>query len=414
MKKITTKTFLAVLYGMGLSLTQLQAQTVAPGDLILFFQKPGNNNTAYVNLGKAATLFRGAESGPSAAQQRVDFININATLNTAFGTEWASDPDLFAGLAGVFSNIVDPTVVDGDQYRTLYVSRARNSVGTIGSSGSAQWDLISQGNLTLASTNMLGLTNNFAVRLPGVSQGVVPVVDSVIDDQNPTSIAGVQGTAFGQFAGGVQQRGTASTIGTFGPAGVVEFALDLQRLVPNSDVIEGKVAGPTRLGTFEGTVTVATNGDVSFITQGVTPGGFTTWIDGFNPPLTNPADREADADPDQDGIDNLMEFVLNGNPSVSSQAILPTLDATGANFVFSFTRRADSAGEVAQVFEYSTDLVDWTTKAPIAIPTTPGSSGFVTVGATTGSAPNEVQAVSISIPKGSDTKLFGRLKAIIE
>ncbi len=270
MKKITPQTFLPVLFGMGLSLTQLQAQTVAPGDLILYFQKLGAQETVYVNLGKAATLFRGAKSGPSPAQQRVDFININATLQSAYGPGWASDSDIFAGLAGVFSNSANETVVDGDQHRTLYVSRPRNSVGIIGSSGSAQWNLEQQGNLTLASTNMLGLTNNFAVRLPSLSQGKIDTLAlSVIDDQNPITPAGVQQTAFGQFPGGVQQRGTGSPIGTFGQAGQMVFALDLQRIVPNSAVISGKVDGPTRLGTFEGTVTVATDGDVSFLTTTV-------------------------------------------------------------------------------------------------------------------------------------------------
>jgi len=105
-----------------------------------------------------------------------------------------------------------------------------------------------------------------------------------------------------------------------------------------------------------------------------------------------------------------LEFVLNGNPSTQDASILPALDASGSNFVFSFTRRADSAGPVSQIFEYSADLADWTTKTPITIPAASGTSGMVTVGPTTGTAPNEVQTVTITIPKGSETKLFGRLK----
>jgi hypothetical protein len=46
----------------------------------------------------------------------------------------------------------------------------------------------------------------------------------------------------------------------------VEFALDLQRLVPDATVHPGEVEGPSRFGTYEGTITVGTNGSVSFVT----------------------------------------------------------------------------------------------------------------------------------------------------
>ncbi|MBJ7425050.1 MAG: hypothetical protein JHD23_11225, partial [Akkermansiaceae bacterium] len=208
---------------------------------------------------------------------------------------------------------------------------------------------------------------------------------------------------------GVQQRGSASVFGTFGLAGEVEFALDLQRLVPDGTVNTDEVAGTSRTGSYEGTVTVGTTGNVSFITQGTS--AYDAWLAGF-PLLATPTDKLPATDFDNDGVTNLVEFVLNGNPSVSGASILPTLDSSGANFVFNFTRRADSTTEVTQVFEYSTDLVDWTTNSPITIPTTPGTVGFATVGASTGTAPNLVQAVTLTIPKGSNTKLFGRLKAV--
>ena len=128
--------FIAVLFGMGFTLAQLQAQTAARGDLMLFFQKPGDTDTVYVTLGSAATLYRGAASGPSSANQTLNIINIDGTLASAFGAGWATDPDVYAGLAGVLENSTADTVVNGDQYRTIYVSRSRNGVGTVGASGS--------------------------------------------------------------------------------------------------------------------------------------------------------------------------------------------------------------------------------------------------------------------------------------
>ena len=403
--------FLAVLFGMGSALTQLQAQTVAAGDLILFFQKPGDTDTVYVKLGNAATLYRGAESGPSAARQVLNIININSTLVSAFGAGWAIDSDIYAGLSGVFENSTNTTVVNGDQYRTLYVSKARTSVGTVGASGSTTWNLFSVGSLTTGATNMRGMNTNFATQLPNLAQGKVTTEFSFIDDQNPTSLSGVQSQAFGQFTGGVQQKGSDSAFGTFGPAGQVEFALDLQRLVPDSTVNAGEVAGTSRTGSYEGTVTVGTNGSVSFITQGSGPTAtpYETWIAAFNPPIINESDKLPSADPDNDGLTNLMEFVLNGNPGVSdSPPILPTLNAAGTDFVFTFKRRDDSEANNTLVFQYGINLMDWN---DVAV----GSSGATVGGATVGIVENSTSpdSITLTVPKSvaPGGKLFGRLKA---
>ena len=133
---------------------------------------------------------------------------------------------------------------------------------------------------------------------------------------------------------------------------------------------------------------------------------YLTWINNGWPALS---DKSATGDPDGDGINNLMEYVLNGNPVLSSSAKLPALTADPTNLIFSYTRRVDSASDTTQIFERSTNLSDWTTHTPITIPTTPGTTGFVTVGSPSGTAPDQTQTVSISIPKGSDPKLFGRL-----
>jgi hypothetical protein len=406
MKHKSNKLLLAVLFGLGLPLSQLQAQTVAAGDLILFFQQIGGNNTVYVNLGSAATNFRGSASGPTADRQNLNIININATLGSAFGPGWASDTSIFAGLGAVRSTTLSSTVVNGDQNQTLYVSRSRTSVGTLGQAGSNLWDIVSGGTLTTPATNILALRTNFATQLPNQAQGVVIRTSSVIDDQNPVNASTfAQGPAFSTFQSGVQQRGSASAFGTFGLAGQVEFALDLNRITPDFDVNTNEVGGPGRQGTYEGTVTVGTDGTVAFITQG-SGSAYDAWIAGF-PLLDTPTDKLPETDFDNDGFTNLEEFVLNGNPAVSGQAITPTFDVSGANFVFGFTRRDDSTTEARVTFQYGSDLVGWT-NVPIWEPSGQSGAAFVTV--TPGDAVTDT--INVSLPKPVGDRLFGRIQIV--
>ena len=138
------------------------------------------------------------------------------------------------------------------------------------------------------------------------------------------------------------------------------------------------------------------------LTLNIVEDPFLSWMNGFFPNETNPAIVGPTADPDQDGIVNLLEFVLDGgNPNESNQGILPTLDASGANFVFTFRRRAETASVTSQTFQYGTNLTGWTdlSIAPstevVITPNTPS---------------NGVDQVTITIPKGTNTKMFGRLR----
>jgi autotransporter-associated beta strand protein len=133
----------------------------------------------------------------------------------------------------------------------------------------------------------------------------------------------------------------------------------------------------------------------------VSTSGFGGWISGF-PSLS---DHGPAADPDHDGIPNLMEYILNGAPATPGTAILPTLDASGENFIFTFTRRVESVTDTVQFFDYSSDLTHWN---PVDI-TTLGAPGV-----TLGSPSAGLQTVTINIPKALAApggKLFGRLRA---
>lgn len=134
---------------------------------------------------------------------------------------------------------------------------------------------------------------------------------------------------------------------------------------------------------------------------------FTSWI--TTPAFgLAPADQDPTDDPDNDGLDNLLEFVLNGTPSSSDPAILPDLAVTATDFEFTFSRRDDSLSpETTQTFQYGTNLVTWT---DIVVPAANGTVGAATITVTDGSP---ADTVKISIPKteaGASGKLFGRLQ----
>lgn len=127
---------------------------------------------------------------------------------------------------------------------------------------------------------------------------------------------------------------------------------------------------------------------------------FSDWMIIHFPAIEAP-ENAATADPDKDGIANLVEYVLQGgDPSVSSSDILPDLNASGENFVFTYHRRAAATG-TTQTFEYGSNLSDWT---PVAIP------GGVGVTVTPNDPGPGIDKVEISVSKDTETKLFGRLQ----
>lgn len=236
------------------------------GDLILTFQKEGGTNTVYANLGNAATLYRGAAAGSADGTNNINFLDLSTTLTSAFGAGWASDSAIYAGLAGVWgtsSSTSNNNLQDGDPNRTLYVSQSRDNVGTVGQATSSGYVVNTNTGMTSGSSGITQMALVFENNYDSLIT-VSPTAVSQIDEQNSFLAPGIQGVAYNIFASGVQQVGSAGTFGTFGEAGSVEFALDLYRIVGKTNA-PGQVAGTLREGSYEGTVTVGTNGLVSFV-----------------------------------------------------------------------------------------------------------------------------------------------------
>jgi autotransporter-associated beta strand protein len=120
------------------------------------------------------------------------------------------------------------------------------------------------------------------------------------------------------------------------------------------------------------------------------------------------ADESMGGDSDRDGANNLMEFVLNGNPGKSDTSILPDLEINSPEFTFTYIRRIDSLG-VPQVVQYGSDLSEW---EDVAIPTVAGTTTVGSATVVVGEPAGGTQTVTVRIPPSGPevVKLFGRLK----
>lgn len=181
--------------------------------------------------------------------------------------------------------------------------------------------------------------------------------------------------------------------------------LQLNYLTGNSDTIDELWLGGVQqspgvygAGTYSG-VTITGTGTLT-VQNGPPADPFANWMSTNYPGIVAP-DNEPGADPDHDGIANLLEYVLQGgDPSVSNPGILPTVNASGSNFVFSYYRRAAATG-TTQTFEYGSTLSSWT---PVAIP---GGLGVNVTDQGGG-----IDKVEITVAKDANTKLFGRLQVV--
>jgi hypothetical protein len=112
----------------------------------------------------------------------------------------------------------------------------------------------------------------------------------------------------------------------------------------------------------------------------------------------SPTDPAKTADPDGDGVANVLEFFLDGNPLAGDAPnIQPSV--AGGNLVLTYSRR-DDAESLNIVPQSGIDLTNWATLVN-------GVNGVVISVAERGTDPD---LVTIRIPMGSEPRIFARLK----
>ena len=150
---------------------------------------------------------------------------------------------------------------------------------------------------------------------------------------------------------------------------------------------------------------------------------YATWINSFFPAETNPLIIGAGADPDNDGINNGVEMILGGNPATGMDAaLMPTIELVtdpvsvpaipAGNYLLFTYRRSDLSvgGGVTADCETDTDLVaPWTpaTGAPGVVIQVDNNFTF------TPPAAADTDRVRVYVPRGANTKLFGRLNVVV-
>ena len=142
--------------------------------------------------------------------------------------------------------------------------------------------------------------------------------------------------------------------------------------------------------------------DALTINPAVAVTGWQAWL--IASQLTG-ADASEAADPDQDGLTNLVEYVLGGSPKADSSVLTPGWSVSGSTPVLTFTRTDASESDSVQSVEWTEDFTTWSSIAVGA-----ASVGAVVVDEQGADA--DRITVSIPLTAGGSGRVFARLKVV--
>lgn len=372
--------------------------------------------------GTSATTRLYVNGGSLTTNQPIHFNGNSGTVNGV-----ASFVLYGNGTLKISANI--PDLITGDSGGLVYFANGGSVIDTNGFNTTLSQSVpnfpANVGSLTKQGAGMLTISGSPSYTgTTTVAAGTLEVTGSLgatdVTVQNDGTLAG-NGNLGGDVtiqAGGHHALAVAANIGAQATR-TIDGALDLTAVGNILDLTAAAApaaGGPYVLVTASGgitgspttvnlsglTGTVAVNGNNLELTVTAPPAGYTSWADGFG---LAAADKDPLDDPDNDGMANALEYVLNANPSVSDPSKLPTLSVTATDFVFSFTRREESAADTTQVFQYGSNLAGWTS-LNITTPTATGVS--------LGTPSDGLQTVTVTISKAlaSGGKLFGRLQVV--
>ena len=154
----------------------------------------------------------------------------------------------------------------------------------------------------------------------------------------------------------------------------------------------------------------ATNYTFSFVngTLTVTALTYADWkAENFAPgDQANDAISGPEADPDGDGMANLLEHALGGDPLENNRSILPGVGASGGNVLLTFLRPDGPESVLSLTVQSSADLAAWTDHTVGA--TSGTSNGAIIAVEENGTAPD---SITVLIPLDGAARKFVRLQA---
>ena len=276
------------------------------------------------------------------------------------------------------------------------LERIVTASGTASSGGTLDASVAWSGTIATfkaATTSSLTLTGSAAgnYTLAGLS-GAVTITPKVL-----TVTASDQSKTYGQTvtfdsdnmqfsSSGLQNGETISSVTLACTGGDAAAAVASYPITPTAAIGGTFAEGNYSISYVAGTFTV------NMIT-------YASWATDGAQNLTPGVNDSPSADPDDDGISNLMEFALSGAPMVCSPAILPTFSKPSADWVFEYNRSNAAQPATIQEVEYGSDLTGWT---PVIIPAT--TAGIVEI--TPGSPSDRVRVIIPNL----GTQTFVRLK----
>lgn len=244
--QIKTKHLLTMLAVAGISLTALPATaatTYAAGDILIGFRATGGTGSTtslVVNIGNSQTIRDNNTTNSVLA-------NIGAALASAYGSGWESRTDLFWGAAGVGQKFTTDPVANGDPGQTLYLTRA-GGAGNVGMQNTAN-------PTTSGTTGHTGVVNkvyDWETAFQGftgttANGGLVAFMD--------TSLV----NTYDEFTGTTSDWTSSFNTDAAVTGGSV---LDLYRILGTTT--GANPTGTARTGAWQGTLSLGTDGTISF------------------------------------------------------------------------------------------------------------------------------------------------------
>ena len=175
--------------------------------------------------------------------------------------------------------------------------------------------------------------------------------------------------------------GAAIAVSTLGsPAAASYIIASYGSLAGSLPVVSGIPAGYV--------LDTATAGQLKLVRSG----GFSGWADSW----LGLTDKTAGGDPDRDGVSNLLEYVIGGDPRVSGTSLLPGKAIVGANLVLSYQRSDASEADTTQAGQWSSDTSTWHDITPVLVNEN-------------GSAADSME-IRVPLSNAAAGKLFARLR----